>query len=63
MSSQCPQQSFDDFAELGAKLKEEVRSLPHGAKREALLQRARKLEAALDIFKSWASSPGLRAPR
>jgi hypothetical protein len=38
-------------------------TLPPGDAREALIQRATKIEAVSLIVEQWASSPGLRAPR
>ena len=43
------------------RLREEARSLPHGAAREALLRKARQAETASRI-NEWLSSPGLQPP-
>lgn len=43
------------------RLREEVRSLPPGRRREVLLQKVRQDETAIQID-AWISSPGLRAP-
>ena len=43
------------------RLREEVRTLPPGRRRETLLQRVRQDETAIQID-AWISSPGLRAP-
>jgi hypothetical protein len=57
-------QMAQDRLELRARqLNEAAETLPHGDEREALLQRARKIEAASLIIDRWLSSPGLRLPR
>jgi hypothetical protein len=43
------------------RLREEMRSLPPGHRREILLQKVRQDETAIQID-AWISSPGLRAP-
>jgi hypothetical protein len=50
---------FDKRLALG--VKEEIKSLPQGRKRELLARRARELEIALHVDK-WLSSSGLRPP-
>ena len=44
-------------------LNEAAESLPQGNEREALLNKARRMEAASNVIDKWLSSPGLRAPR
>ncbi len=53
-----------DRLELRAtELHEAAETLPHGGEREALLHRARRMEAASNVIDRWLSSPELRAPR
>jgi hypothetical protein len=44
-------------------LNEAAETLPHGDDREAVLNRARRMEAALNVIDRWLSSPGLRPPK
>jgi hypothetical protein len=44
------------------RVKEQIKSLPPGRKRELLARRARELEIALHVNK-WLSSSGLRPPK
>jgi hypothetical protein len=53
---------FDKRLALEAlRVKEQIKSLPQGRKRELLARRARELEIALHVDK-WLSSSGLRPP-
>ena len=64
MSGQGPENLFQYRVELEAnKLKQAADSLPQGGEREALLDRAHRMNMASNIVEQWASSPGLRAPR
>jgi hypothetical protein len=57
-----PKPSFDEPLALEAlRVKEQIKSLPQGRKRELLARRARELEIALHVDK-WLSSSGLRPP-
>jgi hypothetical protein len=49
------------LAEEAKRLREEAKSLPPGAAREALLRKARQTETASHMSE-WLSSPGLRSP-
>jgi hypothetical protein len=49
------------LSEESKRLREEAKSLPHGAAREALLRKARQAETASRI-NEWLSSPGLQPP-
>jgi hypothetical protein len=44
------------------RLREQAKTLPHGALREQLLRKARQAETGSHISE-WLSSPGLRAPQ
>jgi hypothetical protein len=58
-----PKNVIQDRLELRAsQLHEAAEALPHGDAREALVNRAIKMEAASLVIERWASSPGLRAP-
>ena len=57
-----PKPLFDKhFALEALRVKEQIKSLPQGRKRELLARRARELEIALHVDK-WLSSSGLRSP-
>jgi hypothetical protein len=57
-----PKPSFDEPLALEAlRVKEQIKSLPRGRKRELLDRRARELEIASHVDK-WLSSSGLRPP-
>jgi hypothetical protein len=57
-----PKPLFDKHLALEApRVKEQIKSLPQGRKRELLARRARELEIALHVDK-WLSSSGLRPP-
>jgi hypothetical protein len=43
------------------RLREQAKSLPHGAHKEQLLRKARQAETGAHISE-WRSSPGLKAP-
>jgi hypothetical protein len=47
------------LSEEAKRLREEAKSLPHGAVREALLRKARQAETA-SRMNEWLSSPGLQ---
>jgi hypothetical protein len=49
------------LAEEAKRLREEAKSLPPGAEREALLRRARQAETGSHMSE-WLSSPGLQPP-
>jgi hypothetical protein len=49
------------LAEEAKRLREEARSLPQGAAREALLRKARQAETGSHMSE-WLRSPGLRPP-
>jgi hypothetical protein len=49
------------LAEEAKRLREEAKSLPPGAVREALLRKARQAETGSHMSE-WLSSPGLRSP-
>jgi hypothetical protein len=49
------------LAEEAKRLREEAKSLPPGAAREALLRKARQAETGSHMSE-WLSSPGLRSP-
>jgi hypothetical protein len=56
-------QSLEErLSEEAKRLREEAKSLPHGAAREALLRRARQAETASHMSE-WLSSPGLQPPK
>jgi hypothetical protein len=58
-----PKSSFDQRLEQEAlRIKERVKSLPHGKERELMVRRARQLETASRV-NEWVSSSGLKAPR
>jgi hypothetical protein len=46
-----------------SQLQEAAEILPQGDEREALLNRARRMENASLVIDRWATSPGLRGPR
>jgi hypothetical protein len=50
------------LAEEAKRLREEAKSLPPGAEREALLRKARQAETGSHMSE-WLSSPGLRPPK
>jgi hypothetical protein len=54
-----PKPLFDKLEAL--RIKEQIKSLPQGRKRELLARRARELEIALHVDK-WLLSSGLRPP-
>jgi hypothetical protein len=57
-----PNPLFDNHLALEAlRVKEQIKSLPQGRKREVMARRARELEIALHVDK-WLSSGGLRPP-
>jgi hypothetical protein len=56
-----PQSLEERLFEEAKRLREEAKSHPHGAVREALLRKARQAETASRI-NEWLSSPGLRPP-
>lgn len=43
------------------RLREEAKALPHGAKREKLIRKARQIETASHLSE-WLTSPGLSPP-
>ena len=49
------------LAEEAKRLREEAKSLPHGAAREALLRKARQCDTGSHVSE-WLRSPGLRPP-
>jgi hypothetical protein len=56
-------QSLEErLAEEAKRLREEAKSLPPGAVREALLRRARQAETGSHMTE-WLTSPGLRPPK
>ena len=55
-------QSLEErLAEEAKRLREEAKSLPPGAAREALIRRARQAETGSHMTE-WLTSPGLRPP-
>jgi hypothetical protein len=50
------------LAEEAKRLREDAKSLPPGAEREALLRKARQAETGSHMSE-WLSSPGLRPPK
>lgn len=50
------------LSEEAKRLREEAKSLPPGAVREALLRRARQAETGSHMTE-WLTSPGLRPPK
>jgi hypothetical protein len=56
-----PKPSFEPLALEALRVKEQIKSLPQGRKRELLARKARELEIALHVDK-WLSSSGLRPP-
>jgi hypothetical protein len=50
------------LVEEAKRLREEAKSLPPGAEREALLRKARQAETGSHMSE-WLSSPGLRPPK
>jgi hypothetical protein len=50
------------LAEEAKRLREEAKSLPPGAQREALLRKARQAETGSHMSE-WLSSPGLQRPK
>ena len=46
-----------------AELKKVADALPRGGDKDALLNRVRAMNDAWRVIDSWASSPGLKAPR
>ena len=57
-----PKAPFEQRLEQEAlRVKEKIKSLPHGREREILSRKARQLETALQI-NEWVSSAGLRPP-
>ena len=59
-AQQAAQEHIDTRA---MQLNEAAKSLPQGDEREALLKKARKMEAASSIIDRWLPSPRLRATR
>jgi hypothetical protein len=56
-------QSLEErLAEEAKRLREEAKSLPHGAAREALIRRARQAETGSHVSE-WLRSPGLQPPK
>ncbi len=56
-------QSLEErLAEEAKRLREEAKSLPPGAAREALLRKARQAETGSHMSQ-WLSSPGLQPPK
>jgi hypothetical protein len=49
------------LAEEGKRLRQEAKSLPHGAAREGILRKARQAETGSKMTE-WLTSPGLRPP-
>jgi len=49
------------LSEEAKRLREEAKSLPHGAIREALIRKARQAETGSHMSE-WLRSPGLRPP-
>ena len=49
------------LSEEAKRLREEAKSLPYGAAREALIRKARQAETGSHMTE-WLSSPGLRPP-
>jgi len=59
-----PERIVGDRLQLRAtELTKEAETPPQDSKKEALLQRARRMEDASRVIDRWASSPGLRAPK
>jgi hypothetical protein len=57
-----PKAPFEQrLAQEALRVKEKIKSLPHGREREILSRKARQLETALQI-NEWVSSAGLRPP-
>jgi len=55
-------QSLEErLAEEAKRLRAEAKSLPHGAKREELIRKARQAETGSHMSE-WLSSPGLQSP-
>jgi hypothetical protein len=50
------------LSEEAKRLRDEAKSLPHGAVREALLRKARQAETGSHMSE-WLSSPGLQPPK
>jgi len=50
------------LSEEATRLREEAKTLPHGAKREELLRKARQAETGAHMTE-WLKSPGLQPPR
>jgi hypothetical protein len=50
------------LVEEAQKLRDEAKLLPYGPVREAVLKKARKIEAAAHMD-DWLNSPGLRQPK
>ena len=61
--SRYPKSVMDHLESKATQLHEAAGMLPLGDAREALVNRAIKIEAASLIFESWASSTGLRELR
>ena len=51
-----------DWLQQSEAAKNEAQKLPYGKEREALVRKARQLEAASQI-NQWLSSPGLQPPK
>ena len=50
------------LANQARQLREQAKTLPHGAEREELLRKARQTETASHMS-GWLSSPGLQPPK
>ena len=62
--TQCnqPKLPFDQrLAQEALRIQEQVKSMPHGRKRELLVRKARQLNTALHV-NEWLSSSGLKTP-
>jgi hypothetical protein len=58
-----PKPSFEQrLAQEAHRLKDQVKSLPHGRERELLSRKARQLETASQV-NEWLSSSGLKPPK
>jgi hypothetical protein len=53
----------DRLQQTTAELIEQAATLPRGGEKDALLARIRGMNGAWRVIDSWASSPGLRAPK
>jgi hypothetical protein len=58
-----PKAPFEQrLAREALRIKEQIKSLPHGRERERLSRKARQLQTASHVTE-WLSSPGLKPPR